>query len=63
MEANSYLYGGRFMNYLAYQYSPEALIQWVSRTDGSKAYYASQFRRVFGRSAPTHAPPWAEESR
>lgn len=49
MESNSYLYGGRFMNYLAYQYSPEALIRWVSRTDGSKAYYASQFARVFGK--------------
>lgn len=48
LESNSYLYGGRFMNYLAYQYSPEALLRWVSRTDGSKAYYASQFRRVFG---------------
>ena len=49
LEANSYLYGGRFMNYLAYQYSPEALIRWVSRTDGSKAYYAAQFRAVFGK--------------
>ncbi len=49
LESNSYLYGGRFMNYLAYQYSPEALIRWVSRTDGSKAYYASQFARVFGK--------------
>lgn len=49
LESNSYLYGGRFMNYLAYQYSPESLIKWVSRTDGSKAYYASQFARVFGK--------------
>ncbi len=58
LESNSYLYGGRFMNYLAYQYSPESLIRWVSRTDGSKAYYASQFRRVFGTSIEEAWKDW-----
>ncbi|MFN7917783.1 MAG: hypothetical protein U0Q55_20720 [Vicinamibacterales bacterium] len=58
LESNSYLYGGRFMNYLAYQYSPESLIRWVSRTDGSKAYYASQFRRVFGTSIEQAWKDW-----
>ena len=48
LEANSYLYGARFMDYLAYQYSPESLVRWVSRTDGSRAYYASQFEQVYG---------------
>ena len=48
VEANSYLYGTRFMNYLAYRYTPESLIRWTSRTDGSKAYYASAFRDVYG---------------
>ena len=49
--SNSYLYGGRFMSYLAYQYSPEhgGRGGW-SAGDGSKAYYASQFREVFGMS-------------
>ncbi len=46
--ANSYLYGTRFMSYLAYRYSPGSLIQWVSRPPGSKRYFASQFRRVYG---------------
>ena len=32
VEANSYLYGTRFMNYLAYTYTPESLMRWVSRT-------------------------------
>jgi hypothetical protein len=58
LESNSYLYGGRFMNYLAYQYSPESLIRWVSRTDGSKAYYASQFRQVFGTSLDDAWQDW-----
>jgi hypothetical protein len=48
VETNSYLYGTRFLSYLAYRYSPELLIQWVSRSDGSRRYFASQFKRVFG---------------
>ena len=48
LEANSYLYGTRFMEYLAYTYSPEHVIRWVARTEGSRRYYASQFRQVFG---------------
>jgi hypothetical protein len=50
LEANSYLYGTRFMSYLAYRYSPEQLMQWVTRSDNSRAYYASQFRAVYGVS-------------
>ena len=48
VEANSYLYGARFMNYLAYTHGPESLIRWTSRTTGSKAYYASAFKQVYG---------------
>ncbi len=48
--ANSYLYGTRFMSYLALKYEPEKLIRWVARSDESKRYYASQFREVFGES-------------
>jgi hypothetical protein len=48
-EATSYLYGARFMSYLAYTYSPETLIRWVSRTPGSKAHYTSQFAQVYGK--------------
>ncbi len=48
VEANSYLYGTRFMNYLAYTYTPEMLIRWVTRTNDSKAYYASSFRQLYG---------------
>lgn len=48
LEANSYLYGTRFLTYLAYRYSPEHLLDWVRRGDNSKRYYVSQFRQVFG---------------
>lgn len=46
--ANAYLYGGRFMSYIAYEYSPEKLIEWVNRTDGSRRNYRPQFEQVFG---------------
>jgi len=46
--ANAYLYGTRFMNYLAYTYSPEDLIEWTKRSDGSKRNYAAQFEKVYG---------------
>ena len=47
-QVNSYLYGTRFMTWLARRYSPEQVIAWVSRRQGSRAYYAAQFRQVFG---------------
>jgi hypothetical protein len=46
--ANAYLYGTRFMSYLAYQYSPDALIRWWKRGPGTKRDYAEQFQQVFG---------------
>ncbi len=48
--ANAYMYGTRFYSYLALQHGPEKLIQWTSRKDGSKAYFASAFRQVYGQS-------------
>ena len=47
---NSYLYGTRFMNYLAFEYGPERLIEWVKRSQGSRSYFAAQFHRVYGVS-------------
>ena len=48
VEMNLYLYGARFMTYLAYRYSPEEVIRWISRPDESKAYYTKNFKAVFG---------------
>ena len=45
---NNYLYGARFMSYLAYTYSPEMLVSWVTRKEGSKGYFTAQFEHVFG---------------
>ena len=48
--ANAYLYGTRFMDYLAITYGPERLLAWWRRDAGSRRYYADQFRQVFGLS-------------
>jgi hypothetical protein len=46
--ANAYLYGTRFFTYLAYVYSPEKVVAWIRRDDGSERYYRDQFQHVFG---------------
>ncbi|HSN32787.1 MAG TPA: hypothetical protein VLU41_08890, partial [Ideonella sp.] len=46
--ANAYLYGTRFFTWLAQTRSPERVIAWLRRDDGSARAYEAQFRRVFG---------------
>ena len=46
---NNYLYGTRFVSYLALKYSPQKVVEWGARHEGSQRYYANQFRQVFGR--------------
>jgi hypothetical protein len=46
--ANAYLYGTRFMTWLAFTWSPEQVVAWLRRDDGSERHYAAQFRAVFG---------------
>ena len=45
---NAYLYGTRFFTYLAYVHSPEKVVAWIRRDEGSERNYADQFQRVFG---------------
>jgi hypothetical protein len=56
--AVSYMYGTRFMSYLALRYGPEKLIQWTSRDEQSDAYFASQFKRTFGMPLATGWQEW-----
>lgn len=55
---NAYFYGTRFISYLAYTYSPEQVIEWIRRDEDSERYYASQFRRVFGKSLEAAWDDW-----
>ncbi len=47
--ANAYLYGTRFMTYLALTYSPQHVIDWLKRGEDSERYYSKQFEQVFGK--------------
>jgi hypothetical protein len=60
IEMNSYLYGTRFMSWLAYEHTPEKLIDWVKRDRGSRGHYAAQFERVYGRSLDEMWEEWGE---
>jgi hypothetical protein len=56
--ANSYLYGTRFMSYLALTYGPDKLVEWLRRSPDSKAYYADQFKHVIGKPLDTVWNEW-----
>jgi hypothetical protein len=55
---NSYLYGTRFVSYLALQYGNDSLLAWFNRTRGSRRYFTSQFRQVYGRSLEEEWSRW-----
>jgi hypothetical protein len=58
--ANAYLYGTRFVNYLAYTFSPEDLIEWNKRLDGSKRSYSAQFQKVYGLTLDQAWQDWID---
>ena len=60
VKVNSYLYGTRFMTYLAHEYGPESLIEWVSRHEDSKRHYESQFEHVYGKALDEAWAEWIE---
>jgi hypothetical protein len=60
VEMNSYLYGTRFMSYLARTTSPARLMEWVTRHEGTKGSYSAQFQHVFGRSLDDVWDEWIE---
>jgi hypothetical protein len=55
---NSYLYGTRFMSYLALRYGNDSLFQWVNRREGTAGYFSTQFQRVYGRSLAEEWKRW-----
>jgi len=61
LQINSYLYGTRFITWLARRHSPEQVIEWVSRRPGSRGYYSSQFRQVFGMSLEDAWKRWEQD--
>ncbi len=60
---NSYLYGTRFVSYLAHQYGMEKLKEFYSRTDSSKRFYASQFKDVYHTPVQEEWDKWIQWER
>jgi len=58
--ANAYLYGTRFMNYLAYTFSPDHIVAWIKRTDDTERFYSTQFEKVFGLTIDEAWQDWVE---
>lgn len=58
--ANAYLYGARFITYIAYTYSPEKVVEWAQRTKGSHRSYEEEFDRVFGKSLNDAWRDWVD---
>jgi len=55
---NSYLYGTRFVSYLALRYGDDSLLAWFNRTAGSRRYFSTQFQHVYGRSLEDEWSRW-----
>jgi len=58
--ANSYLYGTRFVGYLASEYGIEKLKAFFMRTNDSKSFYANQFKQVYKKSVKEAWQDWIE---
>jgi hypothetical protein len=61
--ANSYLYGTRFMTWLCYAYGPEKLLQWITRGENTRRYFASRFKQVYGIGLNDAWKMWIAEER
>jgi hypothetical protein len=57
---NHYLYGTRFLSYVAFTYSPQKLVEWIRREEGSKGHYSAQFEHVFGLTLGEAWQNWIE---
>ncbi|MFO7616123.1 MAG: hypothetical protein R6V75_02610 [Bacteroidales bacterium] len=60
---NAYLYGTRFVSYLAWKHGPDQLRNFYSRTDSSRRFYAAQFRQVYGVPVEREWDRWIEWER
>ncbi|HSH91319.1 MAG TPA: hypothetical protein VK996_15135 [Ramlibacter sp.] len=57
---NAYLYGTRFLTWLALEYSPQKVVDLYRRDEGSGRYYADHFEHVFGTPLDAAWGRWIE---
>lgn len=58
--STAYLYGTRFINYLALTYGYDRLVEFYNRTDESETFYAKQFEKVYGKNLRDAWADWQE---
>ncbi len=56
--AASYLYGTRFISYLALKHGPDALLRWFIQAPGCDAGFSSQFEEVYHASLDDEWQRW-----
>lgn len=56
--ANAYLYGTRFITWLAHEHTPEKVVTWLRREEGSQRGYAAAFEQVFGMPLDSAWQQW-----
>ncbi|UCH83706.1 MAG: hypothetical protein JSW50_14850 [Candidatus Latescibacterota bacterium] len=59
----SYLYGTRFITYLAYQYGPDTVLKWLNRQEGTRRDFVKQFKRVYGTDIDDEWVKWIDFER
>ena len=55
---NAYLYGTRFISYLALSRTPEKLVRWLKREEGSARYYSAAFEQIYGQTLDAAWDEW-----
>jgi hypothetical protein len=58
--ANSYLYGTRFVSYLADRYGPEKIVEWFDRGPESSPTFSGQFDQTFNKDLDDEWSAWIE---
>jgi hypothetical protein len=61
--ANSYLYGTRFITWLCEAYGPDKLLEWLSRGENTRRYFAARFEQVYGISLAEGWNRWIADER
>ncbi len=61
--ANSYLYGTRFMSWLAYTFGPDKLMEWVTRGENTRRYFGARFAQVYGMGMDAAWQKWIADER
>lgn len=56
--ASAYLYGTRFVSWLALTRTPDRLLAWMRQTDSSRNHFGAQFRQVYGESISSAWRNW-----